>query len=51
MVNKKIYKKYKRLLAMLKKENDALEDRRILNMKEREKYILRSLEDKKDKYD
>jgi len=36
---------------MLKKENDALEDRRILNMKEREKYILRSLEDKKDKYD
>ena len=51
MVNKKIYKKYKRLLDMLKKENDALEDRRILNMKEIEKYILRSLEDKKDKYD
>jgi|TARA_R100000231_G_scaffold82090_1_gene62812 formamidopyrimidine-DNA glycosylase len=51
MINKKIYKKYKRLLDMLKKENDALEDRRIHNMKEREKYILRSLEDKKDKYD
>ena len=51
MINKKIYKKYKRLLDMLKKENDALEDRRLLNMKEREKYILRSLEDKKDKYD
>ena len=51
MINKKIYKKYKRLLDMLKKENDALEDSRILNRKEREKYILRSLEDKKDKYD
>ena len=34
MINKKIYKKYKRLLDMLKKENDALEDRRLLNMKE-----------------
>ena len=36
---------------MLKEEDKALEDRRLLNMKEREKYILRSLEDKKDKYD
>mgnify|MGYP003108742428 FL=1 len=51
MIDKKIYKKYKRLLDMLKKENDAIEDRRLLNIKEREKYILRSLEDKKDKYD
>ena len=51
MIDKKIYKKYKRLLDMLKKEEKALEDRRLLNMKEREKYILRSLEDKKDKYD
>ena len=51
MVNKKIYKKYKRLLDMLKEEDKALEDRRLLNMKEREIYILRSLEDKKDKYD
>ena len=51
MINKKIYKKYKRLLDMLKKEDKALEERRSLNIKEREKYILRDLEDKKDKYD
>ena len=51
MVNKKIYKKYKRLLDMLKEEDKALKNRRLLNMKAREKYILRSLEDKKDKYD
>jgi len=51
MIDKKIYKKYKRLLDMLKKEDKALKERRSLNIKEREKYILRDLEDKKDKYD
>jgi hypothetical protein len=50
MIDKKIYKKYKRLLDILKKEDDKLKEHRLLNMKDREKYILRDLEDKEDKY-
>lgn len=50
MIDKKIYKKYKRLLDTLKKEDDKLKEYRLLNMKDREKYILRNLEDKEDKY-
>ena len=50
MIDKKIYKLYKRLLDILKKEDDKLKELRLLNMKDREKYILRDLEDKEDKY-
>lgn len=50
MIDKKIYKKYKRLLDTLKKEDDKLKEYRLLAMKDREKYILRKLEDKEDKY-
>ena len=50
MIDKKIYKKYKRLLDILKKEDDKLKEHRLLNIKDRDKYILRNLEDKEDKY-
>ena len=50
MIDKKKYKQYKRLLDILKKEDDKLKELRLLNMKDREKYILRDLEDKEDKY-
>ena len=50
MIDKKIYKQYKRLLDILKKEDDKLKELRLLNMKDREKYILIDLEDKEDKY-
>ena len=50
MMDKKTYKKYKRLLDILKKEDDKLKEQRRLNIKDRDKYILRSLEDKEDKY-
>ena len=50
MIDKKIYKKYKRLLDILKKEDDKLKEQRTLNIKDRDKYILRDLEDKEDKY-
>ena len=50
MIDKKIYKKYKRLLDILKKEDDKLKEQRTLNIKDRDKYILRNLEDKEDKY-
>ena len=50
MIDKKIYKKYKRLLNILKKEDDKLKEQRTLNIKDRDKYILRDLEDKEDKY-
>ena len=50
MIDKKIYKQYKRLLDILKKEDAKLKELRLLNMKDREKYILRDLEDKEDKY-
>lgn len=50
MINKKIAKKYKRLLILLKKEDDKLKEVRLLNEENREKSILRSLEDKEDKY-
>lgn len=50
MIDKKIYKKYKRLLEKLKNQDDKLKEYRLLAMKDREKYILRNLEDKEDKY-
>ena len=50
MIDKKTYKKYKRLLDKLKNQDDKLKKYRLLAMKEREKYILRNLEDKEDKY-
>tara|TARA_B100001939_G_scaffold320176_1_gene308838 strand:- start:690 stop:878 length:189 start_codon:yes stop_codon:yes gene_type:complete len=50
MIDKKIYKKYKRLLDKLKNQDDKLKEYRLLAMKDREKYILRNLEDKEDKY-
>lgn len=50
MIDKKIYKKYKRLLDQLKNQDDKLKEYRLLAMKDREKYILRKLEDKEDKY-
>lgn len=50
MIDKKIYKKYKRLLDKLKNQDDKLKEYRLLAMKDREKYILRKLEDKEDKY-
>mgnify|MGYP003115945715 CR=1 FL=1 len=50
MIDKKIYKRYRRLLDILKKEDDKLKEQRTLNIKDRDKYILRSLEDKEDNY-
>ena len=50
MIDKKTYKKYKRLLDKLKNQDDKLKEYRLLAMKDREKYILRKLEDKEDKY-
>ena len=50
MIDKKTYKKYKRLLDKLKNQDDKLKEYRLLAMKDREKYILRNLEDKEDKY-
>jgi hypothetical protein len=50
MIDKKTYKKYKRLLDMLKEEDNKLKEQRRLNIKDRDKHILRSLEDKEDKY-
>ena len=48
MIDKKTYKKYKKLLDMLKKEDDKLKELREINQKDRENYILRSCEEKKD---
>tara|TARA_R100000231_G_C5297337_1_gene156469 strand:- start:266 stop:427 length:162 start_codon:yes stop_codon:yes gene_type:complete len=48
MINKKIAKQYESLLKMLKKEDDKLKEQRRINQKNRENYILRSLEDKHD---
>jgi|TARA_B100001094_G_C17991029_1_gene700207 hypothetical protein len=50
MIDKKTYKKYKKLLDMLKEEDNNLKKYRLLDKKNREKHILRSLEDKEDKY-
>ena len=50
MIDKKIYKRYRRLLDILKKEDDKLKEQRTLNIKDRDKYILRSLEDKEDRW-
>lgn len=50
MIDKKTYKKYKRLLDILKEEDNKLKEQRRLNIKDRDKHILRSLEDKEDKY-
>jgi len=49
MIDKKTYKKYKRLLDMLKKEDDKLKELRKINHKNQENYILRKLEDREDK--
>jgi hypothetical protein len=49
MIDKKIYKRYKRLLDSLKKENDKLKEYKIVNIEDRENYILRKLEDREDK--
>jgi len=48
MIDKKTAKKYKRLLILLKKEDDKLKELREINQKDRENYILRSCEEKKD---
>lgn len=48
MIDKKIAKKYKKLLLSLREEDNALKQRIKRNEKIRENLILRKLEDKDD---
>jgi hypothetical protein len=48
MIDKKIKKKYKKLLLTLRAEDNAIKQRRKRNEKIRENLILRKLEDKND---